>query len=79
MAAERDRFRIKLSDALRSLTDPLVIQARAARVLGENLGASRVHCAEITDDGAHVAVDQDHIDGVPHLTGRFRMGDSAGR
>ncbi len=75
IAAERDRFRIKLSDALRSLTDPGEIQAKAARVLGEYLGVSRVHYAEIADDDAHVAVGRDYTDGVPRLTGRFRLDD----
>jgi PAS domain S-box-containing protein len=41
-AAEMDAFRVKLSDALRSLTDPVEIQAVAMRVLGEHLQVDRV-------------------------------------
>ncbi len=40
-AAERDRFRVALSDALRPLTDAAEIQATAARVIGEHLEVSR--------------------------------------
>ena len=71
----RQSFLLKLGDALRPLADPIVIEAEAARVLGEYLGASRVHYDEVEVDGAHVMVWQDYTDGVVSLSGRFRMSD----
>jgi len=72
-AAARDAFRVALADALRPLADPIEIQATATRVLGQHLGASRVHYGEVADDDAHVVVERDYTDGVPGLRGRFRM------
>ncbi len=68
-------FRTTLADALRPLGDPVEIQAEAAAALGRHLGASRVHYAEITEDGEHVKIGRDYADGVPDLTGRSKMKD----
>jgi PAS domain S-box-containing protein len=50
-ASEFDAFRVSLVDALGPLFDPVEIQAEAARVLGEHLGANRVMYAEVEEDG----------------------------
>jgi PAS domain S-box-containing protein len=44
---ERHAFLLRLSDALRVLTEPLAIQATACRMAGEHLGASRCSYGEI--------------------------------
>ncbi|MBP3954043.1 PAS domain-containing protein [Gemmata sp. G18] len=67
-----DTFLVKLADALRPLTDPVEVQATAARALGEYLRLSRVHYGETTDDG-FVVVERDYTDGVMGIRGRFRM------
>ncbi len=67
VAAERDRFRVALSDALRPLSDPVQIQAKAAQMLGTHLGESQVHYGEITEDDAHVAFERDYVTACPTL------------
>jgi signal transduction histidine kinase/PAS domain-containing protein/ActR/RegA family two-component response regulator len=64
-AEERQRFLLELSDALRTLADPLEIQAEACRRLGEHLGVNRVNYAEIERE-AFVAV-PGFVDGVAPL------------
>ncbi|WP_347278186.1 GAF domain-containing protein [Leptolyngbya sp. FACHB-541] len=68
-----DAFRVKLSDALRSLTDPVEIQAVAARVLGEHLGANQVHYGETI--GEYVVISQGYGNGLPPMVGHFRFID----
>ena len=70
-SAERAAFRSALTDALRDLADPAAVQANAARLLGQHLGASRVHYGVV--EGGEVVVEQDYADGVPSLRGRFEM------
>lgn len=70
--AARVAFRLSLGDALRPLTDPAEIKATATRLLGEHVGASRVHYGEI-EDNDYVVVDRDYTDGAESLVGRFRM------
>jgi PAS domain S-box-containing protein len=74
-AEARDRYLTYLTDVLRPLTDPAAIQAEVARVLGEHLGASRVHYGDISDDGTYAIVERDYTNGVIGLAGRFRMSD----
>jgi PAS domain S-box-containing protein len=70
---ERQRYLLRLSDALRSLSDPTEIQSAAATILGEHLKANRVLYAEI--DGDEAVVHQDYVDGVRSIAGRFRVDD----
>lgn len=46
----RQSFLLKLSDAIRSLSDPTQVKLAASRVLGERLQANRVFYAEIVGD-----------------------------
>jgi signal transduction histidine kinase/DNA-binding NarL/FixJ family response regulator len=48
-AADRAAFLLQLSDALRSLSDPVAIQAEAVRVLGEHLDCDRSYYVEIDE------------------------------
>ncbi|WP_420456768.1 chemotaxis protein CheB [Rubrivirga sp.] len=73
--ARRASFRAALADALRSLSDPVEVQAEAARALGEYLGASRVHYAEVEPDGLHAAVARDYARTVPDRSGRYSLAD----
>ena len=71
----RQRYRVELGDALRLLSDPGQIQAEACRLLCSSLGASRVHYAEMEDDGEHAVVPYDAAMGVPNRAGRYRLAD----
>ncbi len=44
---KRQAFLLSLSDALRPLSDPIAIQAEAARLLGEHLRVGRAYYVEI--------------------------------
>ncbi|HEV7265302.1 MAG TPA: PAS domain S-box protein [Falsiroseomonas sp.] len=73
----RQRFRVELGDALRPLVRPAEIQAKATRLLGDHLHASRVHYAEIEPDGEHAVVPEDHALIAPNRAGRYRLADFA--
>jgi PAS domain S-box-containing protein len=64
---ERHAFLLKLSDALRPISDPLDVQETAARLLGEHLDVNRVGYVEI-DDKAYT-VRREYVRGVPPLVG----------
>ncbi|GAA5513942.1 protein-glutamate methylesterase/protein-glutamine glutaminase [Deinococcus carri] len=68
---ERQTFLLRLSDALRPLSDPIEIQSEAARVLGHHFGAGRAAYAEIEADNVHFTVHRDYTDGVPSFAGRY--------
>jgi len=74
-ANQLNAFRVKLADALRPLTDASEIQAIAARILGESLGASRVIYIEVVSGGEEVIVHGNYTNGVAQLSGRYRAGD----
>jgi len=68
----RQAFHLRVADALRGLADPLGIAREASRLLGEELGASRVLFGEITEDGGHGIFHSNHTDGtVAPLKGPF--------
>jgi PAS domain S-box-containing protein len=75
-AAEMDAFRVKLSDALRSLSDPIQMQAEACRRLGEHLGVDRAYYVEVNEVESYARVNQDYLRGnSPTLVGTFRLAD----
>jgi PAS domain S-box-containing protein len=74
-AAEFDAFRVSLADALRPLADPVEIQAKASRVLGEYLGANRVAYFEVR--GADYVVERDYVNGALAIAGNYPI-DSFG-
>ncbi len=73
----RQAFLVQLGDTLRTLVDPLEIQATAARVLGEYLEADRVMYGEVTgpDDEAFIIHWDYRRGGMPSATGRHRFDD----
>jgi PAS domain S-box-containing protein len=65
---ERLEFLLRLNDALRPLSDPGEVQATAARLLGQHLGATRVGYAEI--DGGEYKILREYTQGVAPLAGQ---------
>lgn len=73
---ERQAFLLKLSDALRPLTDPMEVQAVAARMLGEHLGVDRAYYVELHEAKGEAFVYRDYLrGGSPSLVGRHRIAD----
>jgi PAS domain S-box-containing protein len=71
---ERQAFLLRLSDAIRPLSEPNEIQSTATRVLGEHLRASRAHYAEISADGRFATIGADAtFGGVGSLVGEHEM------
>ncbi|WP_193752994.1 PAS domain-containing protein [Sphingomonas endophytica] len=68
----RQAFHLRLEHALRTLADPQEVQAVAARLLGEHLGAQRVTYAEDNGDGRTATVTRGYVDGVPAMEGLYR-------
>ncbi|MFL5273005.1 MAG: ATP-binding protein, partial [Anaeromyxobacteraceae bacterium] len=72
--AARDAYQLRLADTLRPLSDPGEIQAQAARLLGEQLRATRVHYGEISEDGQYGVVEREYrVDGVSSTVGRYHL------
>lgn len=67
-AEELNAFLLKLSDALRPLSDAESIQSEAARLLGEELAASRTAYYQI--EAEHYVIRADYACGVPSMAGR---------
>lgn len=74
-AAQADAFRVKLTNALRPLTDANEIQVIAALILGESLDASRVIYIEVLPGGKEVIVHKNYTNGVAELSGLYHLED----
>ena len=74
-SADRAAFRAALTDAFREHADPVAVQAQATRLLGQHLGASRVHYAEVEPDGRHAVVARDYARTAPDRSGRYALAD----
>ncbi len=75
-AAETDAFRVKLSDALRSLSDPVQIQAEACRLLGEQLGVDRAYYVEVHEAEGYARVNQHYSRGdSPSIVGNYPLSE----
>jgi PAS domain S-box-containing protein len=70
-ALQRDTLALALGNALRPLSDPLEVQAAAARLLAEHLGFERVAYFEQRDD-AYV-ISRSHARGVASLHGDYPL------
>lgn len=73
LVAEADNFRVTLSDAIRPLTTPDEIEAKACEVIGRHLGANRVHYSEVVGD--EVVISQAYLDGLRVSSGRHALAD----
>ncbi|MBC3421737.1 response regulator [Pseudomonas wayambapalatensis] len=65
----RQSFLLALGRALPEMDEPEAIETYATRLLGEELGASRVFFAEDLGDDERYVVARDWVDGVPSQTG----------
>jgi PAS domain S-box-containing protein len=72
---ERQAFLLKLSDALRPLSDPTEVKAAATRALGEHLRVTRAQYYEVDPSGEYFSADGGYTDGAPPVVGRYRMDD----
>jgi PAS domain S-box-containing protein len=71
---EKQAYKLKLSDAIRPLSDPIEIQARAGFILGEQLRANRVFYGEIDEESAQMLVERDFVrEGTPRATGKYPL------
>jgi len=75
LSERRQAYLLRLANMVRPLADPVDIQAAAARVLGEYLGAVRVLYAEDSGDGSSVVVSRDYTDGIASAAGRYHYHD----
>ncbi|MBD1848966.1 ATP-binding protein [Leptolyngbya sp. ST-U4] len=75
-AAELDAFRVTLSDALRSLSDPAAIQGEACRLVGEQLSIDRAFYTEINETEGWALIEQDYVgDGSFSIVGVLSLSD----
>lgn len=61
---QRQAFLLKLSDALRALSDPIDIMAIASESIGRHLGVGRCGYGEVDATGAYITIERDWTDGV---------------
>ena len=79
LAAQQYSFQLKLSAALRELTDPVAIMEAASALMGRHFAVGRVGYGEIDAAGRHVSVERDWTDGsIASLAGETRPLDSFG-
>ncbi|MBU2532837.1 MAG: PAS domain S-box protein, partial [Alphaproteobacteria bacterium] len=72
----RQNLIIELNDRLRSLSDPVAIQAAASELLGRHLGAGQVAYAEIDEAVQYATIERDWNDGtIPSNVARHRLKD----
>ena len=79
LAAQQHGFQLKLSAALRALTDPVAIMEAASSLMGRHFAVGRVGYGEIDAAGEVVSVERDWTDGsIASLAGETRPLDSFG-
>ena len=72
---ERQAFLLRLSDALRPLSNPLDVQEISSRLLGEHLGVNRVGYAEL--ENREYVIRREYARGVAPLAGQGPVGSFA--
>ena len=70
---DRQAFLLKLSDAMRSQSDPVAVQAEVVRLLGEHLRVGHCFYCEMEPDGDHMWIREDYHNGVPSQAVFFRI------
>lgn len=68
-------FLLRLSDAVRPLTDASAIERAAVEALGKELGVSRVFYATVNSDGASWSVARNYSDGLPSSAGTYPLSE----
>ncbi len=66
-------FLLRLSDSLRSLTDPAAIQWEACRLLGDHLETNHTFYVAIHEAEGVAVIEQDHARGVPPFIGTHSL------
>jgi PAS domain S-box-containing protein len=66
-------FRAALTDALRTLTDPAEVQARAAGLLGRHLAAGRAYYQEFDWSDGTTTLHRDYTEGEPSIAGTYSL------
>jgi PAS domain S-box-containing protein len=74
-AAAVAAYRARLIATVRSAGDPVEVQEEAVRLLGEHLGAGRVHFGDIDETGQFGVVRADYHPGLPSVVGIYRLND----
>lgn len=75
-ADERRAFLLKLTEALRDLSDPVAMLETATALLGHRLGVAQVGFGEVDDATGQLMVHRDWNDGrIPSVAGSWRMDD----
>ena len=74
-ADRRQRFRFALEDRLRDVSDPAVIVRESVSALGHHLGAHRVGYGQVLADDETIALETSYADGLPPVTGHYRLDD----
>ena len=74
-ADRRQRFRFDLERELRDVSDPAVIVHESVNALGRHLGAHRVGYGRVLADDQSIAIETNYADGLPPVTGLFRLDD----
>ena len=72
---ERQAFLLRLSDALRPLSNPLDVQEVSSKLLGEHLGVNRVGYAEL--ENREYVIRREYARGVAPLAGQGPVGSFA--
>lgn len=71
---DRQAFLLKLSDALRPLSDPIAVQVEASRLIGEYLGVARAAYGELESNEQFMTVARDWSrPGIASAVGRFEL------
>jgi PAS domain S-box-containing protein len=71
---ERRRFALELSDALWNITDPIEVQAVAARLVGERLQTDRAYYLNINEAEETLVIERQFVRGnAPSMVGRHRL------
>ena len=74
-AEERQSFLLKLSDELRSLTDPEEMISVAMKNLGKHMEVNRAYYAEALEDGDTLLTRSGYLKDVPPLPVRIKLSD----
>ncbi len=71
---EKQAYKLRLSDAIRPLFDPIVIQGRASNLLGEHLKANRVFYGEIDEQSSQMLIEREFVQkGTPSGIGKYPL------
>lgn len=74
-AEERQTFLLRLSDALRPLTDPAAVQKTATRLMNRRFNTTRSAYLELGPDGDLVTTVEGHEVGSTQMPRQFRISD----